>query len=503
MTQESVAVELRGIGKRFPGVIANHDVDLTIRVGTVHALIGENGAGKSTLMKILYGVQKPDDGTITINGHAVVLKTPTDAIENGVGMVFQHFMLADNLTVLENMVLGAEKLHGIGDAARTEIARISDRFGFGLEPDVLVEKLGVADRQRLEIAKVLYRGARIIILDEPTAVLVPQEVDALFANLRELKDAGNSILFISHKLDEVLDISDDITVMRRGTTVGTADPRTTTKLQLAELMVGSELPSPETEESTVTDTVQLTLDDVSLADEFGRNLLTSISLQIRRGEVLGIAGVEGNGQAELVETIMGMRIPDTGRILLGTEDVTNWHTRELREAGIGYIPEDRHRHGLLLDAPLWENRILGHQTQAPNAKGPWINRSGARKDTDRIMAEYDVRAPGIDTPARALSGGNQQKLIVGREMSGDPVLLIASHPTRGVDVGAQSAIWDHIKRARRAGLAVLLISADLDELIGLSDTIQVILRGRLVGSFEPATVTPQDLGSAMTGGAAA
>jgi len=497
------AVQLRGIGKRFPGVIANHDVDVTIRSGTVHALIGENGAGKSTLMKILYGVQRPDDGTITIEGNEVVLKSPTEAIEAGVGMVFQHFMLADNLTVLENMVLGAEKLHGIGDGARAEIRRISDRFGFDLDPDVLVEKLGVAARQRLEIAKVLYRGARIIILDEPTAVLVPQEVDALFANLRELRGAGNSVLFISHKLDEVLDIADDITVMRRGTTVGTADPATATKTELAELMVGSELPSPETEESTVTDRVQLSLADVTLTDEFGRNLLTDVSLTIRRGEVLGIAGVEGNGQSELVETIMGMRIPTSGRIHLGDEDVTEWHTRRLREAGIGYIPEDRHRHGLLLDAPLWENRMLGHQTRPPSAKGMWINRKGARQDTERIVKDYDVRAPGIDTPSRALSGGNQQKLIVGREMSGDPVLLIASHPTRGVDVGAQAAIWGHIKRARRAGLAVLLISADLDELIGLSDTIQVILRGRFVGTFEPSKVTPQDLGTAMTGGEAA
>lgn len=503
MSSDLDAVQLRGIGKRFPGVIANHDVDVTIRSGTVHALIGENGAGKSTLMKILYGVQKPDEGTITINGTEVNFKSPTDAIAAGVGMVFQHFMLADNLTVLENMVLGAEKLHGIGDGARQEIKRISDRFGFALEPDVLVEKLGVAARQRLEIAKVLYRGAKIIILDEPTAVLVPQEVDALFDNLRELKGAGNSVLFISHKLDEVLAISDDITVMRRGTTVGTADPATATERHLAELMVGSELPSPETSESTVTDVVQLALEDVTLTDEFGRNLLTSLSLKIHRGEVLGIAGVEGNGQAELVETIMGMRIPTSGRIKLGAEDVTNWHTRKLREAGIGYIPEDRHRHGLLLDAPLWENRILGHQTQTPNVKGPWINRRGSRQDTERIVKDYDVRAPGIDTPARALSGGNQQKLIVGREMSGDPVLLIASHPTRGVDVGAQAAIWDHIRRARRAGLAVLLISADLDELIGLSDTIQVVLRGRLVGQFVPSEVTPQDLGAAMTGGEAA
>ena len=501
MTDTVAAVRLVGIGKRFPGVIANHDVDLTIRPGTVHALIGENGAGKSTLMKILYGVQKPDEGTITINGTDVTLKSPTDAIDASVGMVFQHFMLADNLTVLENIVLGAEKLHGIGDKARAAIEKISERFGFGLKPDVLVEKLGVAARQRLEIAKVLYRGAKIIILDEPTAVLVPQEVDALFENLRELKAHGNSVLFISHKLDEVLAIADDITVMRRGTTVGTADPKTATKHQLAELMVGSELPSPETAESTVTDQVELTLDNVTLTDEFGRDLLSGISLSIRRGEVLGIAGVEGNGQAELVETIMGMRIPSAGRISLGKQDVTHWHTRKLREAGIGYIPEDRQRHGLLLDAPLWENRILGHQTMPPSAKGHWINRSGARKDTQRIVEAYDVRSPGIDTPARALSGGNQQKLVVGREMSSGPVVLIAAHPTRGVDVGAQAAIWDHIKRARREGLAVLLISADLDELIGLSDTIQVILRGKMVGTFEPFAVTPQQLGAAMTGAA--
>jgi general nucleoside transport system ATP-binding protein len=415
-------------------------------------------------------------------------------------MVFQHFMLADNLTALENVVLGAEKLHGIGDNARREFSAISDRYGFGLRPDVLVERLGVADRQRLEILKVLYRGAQVIILDEPTAVLVPQEVDALFENLRDLRKHGASVLFISHKLDEVLAIADDITVMRRGTTVGEAVPGKVTKRQLAEMMVGSELPSPEVTESTVTDVVQLSLRDVTLTDEFGRDLLTDITFEIHRGEVLGIAGVEGNGQAELVETVMGMREPSAGTIKLGDLDVTDWDTRRLREAGIAYIPEDRHRHGLLLDSPLWENRILGHQTQAPSASGPWIDRNGAREDTLRIVQEYDVRTPGIDTLARALSGGNQQKLIIGREMSGEPVVLIAAHPTRGVDVGAQASIWDHIKRARHDGLAVLLISADLDELIGLSDRIEVILRGRLVGTFDPAKVTPQDLGSAMTGG---
>ncbi len=496
---EGDAVRVQGVGKRFPGVIANHDVDITIRAGTVHALIGENGAGKSTLMKILYGVQKPDEGSLVVNGREVTFGSPTDAIAEGIGMVFQHFMLADNLTVLENVVLGGEKLHGIGDKARAEIVRISDAYGFDLDPDELVEELGVGERQRVEILKVLYRGAKIIILDEPTAVLVPQEVDALFGNLRELKDEGHTILFISHKLDEVLAIADDITVMRRGTTVGEAKPDGITKHELAELMVGSELPSPETAASTVTDEVLLQVGDLTLVDSFGRALLSDIDLTIHRGEVLGIAGVEGNGQAELVESIMGMRKPDRGTIAVGGQDISDWDTRARRGAGIGYIPEDRHRHGLLLDAPLWENRILGFQDRPPAAKGMLIDRAAAREDAERIVRDYDVRTPGIDTHARALSGGNQQKMIVGREMSGEPVLLIAAHPTRGVDVGAQAAIWEHIKRAREAGLAVLLISADLDELIGLSDRIEVILRGRLVGEFDPQTVTPQDLGSAMTG----
>ncbi|TCC45884.1 ABC transporter ATP-binding protein [Kribbella capetownensis] len=498
MTQ-TMAVRLRGIGKSFPGVVANHDVDIEVRSGTVHALVGENGAGKSTLMKILYGVQKPDEGTIEIAGDQVVLHSPADAIQHGVGMVFQHFMLADNLTVLENVVLGGEKLYGIGDKARAKIKELSDSYGFGLSPDDMVEDLGVGQRQRIEILKVLYRGAKIIILDEPTAVLVPQEVESLFGNLRELKAQGYTLLFISHKLDEVLAVADGVTVMRRGTTVAAVQPKDVTARQLAELMVGSELPSPSTEDSTVTDDVELSVENVTLAGAGERNLLDDVSLRIHRGEVLGIAGVEGNGQTELVELVMGIRPATSGRVLLGTEDITTWSTAARRNAGIGYIPEDRHRHGLLLDFPLWENRILGHQDRPPTVRGPWINKSGARKDSQRIVDQFDVRTPSIETTARALSGGNQQKFIVGREMSGDPVLLIASHPTRGVDVGAQAAIWDHIRDARRLGLAVLLISADLDELIGLSDQIQVILRGRLVGEFDPDTVTPEQLGSAMTG----
>jgi simple sugar transport system ATP-binding protein len=494
-----VAVRLTGIGKSFPGVRANYDVSLEVRRGTVHALVGENGAGKSTLMKILYGVQKPDEGTIEVDGEPVTMSSPSDAIKHGIGMVFQHFQLADNLTVTENVVLGAERLHGIGADATAEIRRISEVYGFDLDPDELVEDLGVGERQRVEILKVLYRGARIIILDEPTAVLVPQEVDALFDNLRELKREGHTLIFISHKLDEVRAISDEITVLRRGTTVSTVEPGTVTSRQLAELMVGEELPSPSTAESTVTDREVLEVRDLTVHDASGRAVLSDIDLVIHAGEVLGIAGVEGNGQTELVEAVIGMRKPSAGVVELADADVSGWGTRRRRAYGVGYIPEDRHRHGLLLDAPLWENRILGHQTKAPAVRGRLVDRRGARKDTERIVAQYDVRTPGIDTNARALSGGNQQKFIVGREMSGEPSLLVAAHPTRGVDVGAQAAIWDHIREARRRGLAVLLVSADLDELIGLSDSLKVILRGRIVAEFDPQTVTPQQLGSAMTG----
>ncbi|MEV5968860.1 ABC transporter ATP-binding protein [Streptomyces sp. NPDC051921] len=521
------AVELHGITKRFPGVVANKDIAITVRKGTVHALIGENGAGKSTLMKILYGMQKPDEGTIAIDGEQVSFSSPGDAIARGIGMVHQHFMLADNLTVLENVVLGGEKLYGIGAKARKKIKEISEAYGLGVRPDALVEDLGVADRQRVEILKVLYRGAKILILDEPTAVLVPQEVDALFDNLRELKAEGLTVIFISHKLGEVLKVADDITVIRRGTTVGTADPKTATTKQLAELMVGTELPSPETRESTVTDVPMLRVQGLTLTEAGaaaaaplttaappdpsgavgvqevgeGRKLLDDIALTIHKGEILGIAGVEGNGQTELIEALMGMNSPDAGVITLDGDDISALSVRRRREGGIGYIPEDRHRHGLLLEAPLWENRILGHVTEAPNSKRGILDPKAARKDTERIVREYDVRTPGIDVTAASLSGGNQQKLIVGREMSHAPKFLIAAHPTRGVDVGAQAQIWDAIRDARREGLAVLLISADLDELIGLSDTLKVMYRGKLVADADPATITPEQLGSAMTGAA--
>ena len=503
----NLAVQLVGISKSFPGVIANSNIDLEVRAGEVHALCGENGAGKSTLMKILYGMLQPDSGRIEVNGEPIRFRSPSDAIKAGIGMVHQHFMLADNLTVAENVLLGAEGQHGIGGKARRRIAELAGTTGLRVDPDLPLARLGVADRQRVEILKVLYRGARVVILDEPTAVLVPQEVDELFGTVRQMREQGYTFLFISHKLDEVRSIADTITVIRRGRCVGTVDPRTVTSRRLAEMMVGSELPDPGSRESTVTDREVLRVEGLTLLAESGdRRVLDEVSLTVHAGEVLGIAGVEGNGQTELVETIMAMRRAAAGRVSLegsagGEVDLTPLGTLGRREAGIGYVPEDRTRHGLLPSQPLWANRILGYQSRRPVSRGVLLDVAATRADTERIVTEFDVRTPGVDVPAAALSGGNQQKLVVGRELSGDPVLLIASHPTRGVDVGAQALIWDAIRNAQRQGLAVLLISADLDELIGLSDTIKVMLRGRLVAEADPATVTPEQLGAAMTGAA--
>ncbi|MBK8468809.1 MAG: ABC transporter ATP-binding protein [Candidatus Phosphoribacter sp.] len=502
---QAPVIELRGITKRFPGVVANRDIDLVIRAGEVHALVGENGAGKSTLMKVLYGMYRPEEGEILVNGTPTTFRGPNDSIAAGVGMVHQHFMLADNFTVLENIILGSEPRSGGRidlEAGRARIDDISRDYGLGLDPDAVVEDLTVADRQRIEIAKVLFRGARVLILDEPTAVLVPQEVDELFEHLREMTAEGLAIVFISHKLDEVLKVADVITVIRRGTTVSTVDPRSVTARQLAELMVGSELPKPDTRDSTVTDKVQLSVAGVSLVAPSGKKILDDISFDVHQGEVAGFAGVEGNGQSELVGALLGLVKLNAGRVIVDGRDVSDESTIARRNLGIAVVPEDRHRQALLLTSPLWENRILGH-THDPRlfTSWGWLKKRAAVSDTARIMSGYDVRAPGPDTLAGSLSGGNQQKLILGRELESEASILIAAHPTRGVDVGAQAAIWERIRAARAGGLATVLISADLEELIGLSDTLYVIYRGALVAKLDPASVTPQILGTYMTGAA--
>ncbi|MEM9200108.1 MAG: ABC transporter ATP-binding protein [Actinomycetota bacterium] len=501
----SAAIELTGITKRFPGVVANDDVNLTVEQGEIHAICGENGAGKSTLMKILYGMQPPDEGTMKVNGELVEFASPTDAIERGIGMVHQHFMLADQLTVLENVILGAEPTEPGGrinfSQAESDLRRVADDYGLTVDINQMVETLEVGERQRVEIIKVLYRGAEILILDEPTAVLVPQEVEALFESMRELKASGATILFIDHKLDEVLEISDSITVLRRGKTVASMKNDGVTAQELAELMVGSELPTPNTTVSTVTEEVALELKRVTVLNDDERPVVSGVDLRIRRGEIVGIAGVEGNGQSELVDAIIGTAEVAEGSIEFLGSDITNLSVRHRREAGLAYVPEDRHHEGLLLSSPLWENAALGHQTQRPFGSRWWIYPEAARAQTEKIAKKFDVRTPNIEVSAHALSGGNQQKLIICRELTSHPEVLVAAHPTRGIDVGAQAAVWNKIRTARRDGLATLLISADLDELIGLSDTIVVMLRGELVATVSPEDVTPRDLGAYMTGAA--
>ena len=494
------AIELRAITKRFPGVVANRDINMSVATGTIHAIVGENGAGKSTLMKTLYGMHKPDEGEMLIDGEVRIFGSPAQAIAAGIGMVHQHVMLADNLTVAENIVLGAEPSHrGVLDlgAARADLRALGAAYGMPIDPDRTVDRLGVGERQRVEILKVLYRGARILILDEPTAVLVPQEVRELFSNLRRLKGEGVTILFISHKLDEVLEIADSITVIRSGTTVATVDPQAVTTRDLGELMVGSELPSPSTEPNRVSTEVVLGLTDVSVTEP-GRPRVHNVSLAVHRGEIVGIAGVEGNGQHELCEAIFGL-VDSHGTVAVGGTDVTHERTRARRHAGLAYVPFDRHREGLLLDSPLWENVMLGRQYRAEFSNRGWLRRGAARGATREIMTDFDVRAPDENTPAFALSGGNQQKLIVGREVSSTPTVLVAAHPTRGVDIGAQGAIWEDLRTLRREGVGILLVSADLDELIGLSDVILVMFEGRVVARLDPATLTPDELGMHMAG----
>ena len=497
----SVSVELRHISKRFPGVVANKDVSLKVQSGSVHALVGENGAGKSTVMKILYGMQRPDSGEIFVNGKQVNFRNPNEAIVAGIGMVHQHFMLADNFTVLENIILGSEPKQSVQidfDAARKKISEMATTYGLDIDPDELVENLGVGQRQRVEILKVLYRGASILIFDEPTAVLVPQEVDDLFGALRGLREQGMSVIFISHKLDEVLRVADEVTVVRAGSTVAEVKAKDVTSQKLAELMVGSELPKPETKGKTRRDNVVLELSGVTVPSKGARNLLTNISFKLHAGEVIGIAGVEGNGQSELTETILGL-LNYEGNINFDNSSIDDLSVAARRDLGIGFIPEDRQRQALMLGSPLWENRILGYQRKKPIFNGFILDKKATIEDTRVIMQEFDVRAPGPNSLATALSGGNQQKFIVGREMVHAPKLLVASHPTRGVDVGAQGAIWEELRKAREKGMAIVLISADLEELIGMSDRLLVMLRGEVTAELDPANTTPEKLGAAMTG----
>jgi ABC-type uncharacterized transport system ATPase subunit len=489
-------VVLQGISKRFPGVLANDSVDLTLKEGEIHALVGENGAGKSTLMRVLYGLYPPDGGKIQVRGRHVRIPTPRAAIALGIGMVHQHFVLVDRFTVTENVILGAEGgvLLDLDDAGR-KVEELARSYGFRVNPSAVVEDLSVGEEQRVEILKALYRGVDLLILDEPTAVLTPSESVELFQNLRRLKADGKTVVFISHKLDEVLAIADRITVLRRGEVVGETTPAETSKGQLAEMMVGRpvlfELEKPKV---TVGEPI-LMVENLEVA---GR--LHDIDLVVRGGEILGVAGVEGNGQLELAESIVGLRPGDGGRVLLDGADVTGRTVAQVRSLGLAYVPEDRHDRGLVLDMALWENSVLGRQYDRRYSRGFGVMLIRKIKDlATRLVKAFDVRARSISVSASTLSGGNQQKLILGRELEEDPRLLVAHQPTRGLDVGAIEFVWRQILDQKAAGRAVLLISAELEEIYELSDRIVTIYEGRITGEYPP-DAPPEEIGIGMTGG---
>ena len=504
VSDDRLAVEMRGITRQFPGVLANDHVDFTVRAGEIHALIGENGAGKSTLMNILYGLIHADSGEILINGKSVRITGPRDAISLGIGMVHQHFMLIPVFSVGENVMLGREPVTGPGfydrAHARTAIADLTKRYGLALDADARMGDLPVGLQQRAEIVKVLYRGANILILDEPTGVLTPQESKELFGVLRDLVKGGKTIIFISHKLKEVLEVSDRITVMRRGKVVGHLVTKDTNEEEIATLVVGRDVLLRVDKKPATPGAVALAVEDLTAASDRNVPALKGVSFELHKGEILGIAGVEGNGQSELMEVLAGTRRPTGGRVLLEGRDITTYDARGEREAGVAFIPEDRRGTGLVLAFSIAENTILGRERAATFSWHEIVLRLVAIRDwARRLVKEFDIRTPSIDTAARNLSGGNQQKVIVAREMGSRPKVLLAAQPTRGVDIGAIEFIHRRIIQERDEGAAVLLVSAELDEIRSLSDRIAVMYEGRIV-SFESPETPEERLGLLMTGG---
>ena len=507
MTRDAAppAVEMRGITKHFGEVVANAGVDFAARSGEVHALVGENGAGKSTLMSVLTGLYRPDTGTVAIDGRPVRFRSPRDAIDAGIGMVHQHFTLVDSLTVAENVLLGRQ---GQGfrldtSTVERELDALGERHGLRVDPRARIWQLSVGEQQRVEILRVLHRGARILILDEPTAVLTPREAAGLAAALRGLADEGLCVVFISHKLDEVLALADQVTVLRRGRSVGTVDAAATDRRSLARLMVGREL-LPEDRRLTPTAGTparETVLEVVGLRAEGdrGRPALDGVDLRVGAGESLGIAGVAGNGQRELAEVVTGLRRATAGRVVIGGQDLTNRSPRAVAAAGVAHIPEDRLATGLVGGLDLAANAILRGYRVRPLTRGPLLAGRAIARFTDRLLDANDVQAPGRSTPAGRLSGGNQQKLLLGRELDGRPRLVVAVHPARGVDVGATETIHRLLREQRAAGAATLLISEDLDELLALSDRIAVLFEGRVVGEVESATADHEQLGLLMAG----
>lgn len=495
------AVEMRGIVKRFPGVVANNGIDFVVRKGEIHALLGENGAGKSTLMNILFGLYHPDEGEIRVNGRPVRFENARDAVLGGLAMVHQHFMLIPRFTVTENVILGSEGADGVLDrkAAGERVAALGRQYGLQIDPEAVVGTLPVGMQQRVEILRALYQGGKTLILDEPTALLTPQEVDDLYAVLNRLREGGDTIIFITHKLREVAAVSDRVTVIRRGETIGTRQTAETTAQELAEMMVGRAVSLRVERSPAHPGEPVLEGRDLSVRGSRGETALDGVSLEVRRGEILGICGVEGNGQAELIEILAGLRTPDRGQVLLKGKDVTATGPNPRRRLGLSYIPEDRHGRGLVLPFSLTENVLLGNADDPPFSDGGRIDYARVRELTGKLMRTFDVRAPAPETPAGALSGGNQQKLIVARELHREPDALLAVQPTRGLDVGAIEFVHRQLVAERDKGRGVLLISFDLDEVMDLSDRILVICGGRIVGEFLSGRVTRPELGLLMGG----
>ncbi|HET9344319.1 MAG TPA: ABC transporter ATP-binding protein [Candidatus Limnocylindrales bacterium] len=503
-TVTAPALEMRGITKRYPGVVANDGIDLEIRPGEIHALLGENGAGKSTLMNILYGLATPDEGEILLDGEVATIHGPSDAIDRGISMVHQHFMLVPVLSVADNILLGEETMANPIFLDRKEahrrIIELGKRFGFEIDPEARISSLSVGWQQRVEILKALYRQARILVLDEPTAVLTPQETKEIFDVLKRLADEGHSIIFISHKLYEVLEIADRITVIRRGKVVGSRLPSETDEDDLAALMVGRNVQLVVDRGESHPAEPALTVTDLRVADDRGHEAVKGVTFDVRAGEILGIAGVAGNGQDELVEALTGLRNPTSGTVSLNGKAVTGAGPRDLQRAGMSFVPGDRHRFGLVLGFSLEDNLVLTQYDEAPYARGPFRNDGAIREWAIRAIGEYDIRTPSPSVDAGTLSGGNQQKAIVAREFSRELTTLVLDQPTRGLDVGSIEFIHRQVIAKRDTGAAILLVSAELDEVMELSDRIAVMFRGEIVALVDGPTAEREEIGLLMATG---
>ena len=496
------SLEMRGIVKKFPGVLANDHVDFDVKAGEIHALLGENGAGKSTLMKILYGMYQPEEGEILLNGRPITIHSPTDSIAHGIGMIHQHFMLVDNVTVAENVALGLKSSKGPRldlDVVSARIRYLAEKYGLQIDPQAIISKLAVGERQRVEIVKALYRGAALLVLDEPTAVLTPQEVDDLFIIFKQMAADGHALIFISHKLHEIFALTNRVSVLRDGRMIGTVNTADVTKADLANMMVGREVLLTRHREKVAVGDVRLKVENVSAANDDGKAVLKNVSFEIRSGEILGVAGVSGNGQRPLAEAIAGLQFVAHGQILLEGQNVTNFSPAHMFDAGLSYIPEERMHDGVIKNFSVAENAILQDHVRRPFSRGIFLNFKEIANHAQILIESFNVKTPSRETLIKNLSGGNIQKLILARELAREPRVLIAAQPTRGVDIGATEYIHSQLLRQRAEGLATLLISEDLDEVKALSDRIMVLFGGEVMGIVNCDEVTVAQLGLMMAG----